>query len=232
MKNIISPSTSHQIPPFVPEIHRSALAGRTVTMERLPRSVRRVMRTSQKIKVSEWAEKYRTVTDGAHKGPWRHAYAPHTVKIMDTFGLPHVREVWFCGVEQSGKTNTMLNCLGWCIDCDPGNIFYLMPTEDTATKITGGKVRPMLNRSPQLARYVSSRTDDTTLSRIKLNNGVAIFPAHANSAAAMATWATKHCFGDEVDKYPLMTGQEADPITLIKKRNRTYKGRYLSLIHI
>jgi len=42
----------------------------------------------------------------------------------------------------------------------------------------------------------------------------------------MATWAAKYCFGDEVDKFPAMAGKEADPITLIKKRNRTYKGRY------
>jgi len=137
-----------------------------------------------------------------------------------------VREVWFCGVEQSGKTNTMLNCLGWCVDCDPGNIFYLMPTEETASKVVGGKIRPMLEKSQRLRRYMSERQDDATLSRVRLAHGVVIFPAHANSASAMATWAAKHCFGDEVDKYPPMAGKEADPITLIKKRNRTYKGRY------
>ncbi|KJS02224.1 MAG: hypothetical protein VR65_06150 [Desulfobulbaceae bacterium BRH_c16a] len=184
------------------------------------------MRQPEKIRVSEHAERYRVVTDGAHVGRWRHEYAPHTVKIMDTFGKPYVREVWFCGVEQSGKTNTMINCMAWCIDCDPGNIFYLMPTEDTADKITGGKIKPVLTQSPRLARYLTGRQDDVTLSRINLNHGVTIFPAHANSASSMASWAAKHCFGDEVDKYPAMAGKEADPITLIKKRNRIYRGRY------
>lgn len=192
----------------------------------LPRQLRLVMRHPEKIKVSEWAEKYRVVSDGAHEGPWRHDYAPHTVKIMDTFGLPWVREVWFCGVEQSGKTNTMINCIGWAVDCDPGGIFYLMPTEDTAAKVTSGKLRPTLQKSPRLARYLSPRQDDTTLARINLVNGVTIWPAHANSASSMATWTAKHCFGDEVDKYPATVGKEADPITLIKKRNRNYKGRY------
>ena len=112
------------------------LAGRAVDFD-LPRALRLRLRHPEKIRVSEWAEKYRIVSDGAHEGPWRHEYAPHTVRIMDTFGQPWVREVWFCGVEQSGKTNTMINCIGWCIDCDPGGIFYLMPTEDTADKITG-----------------------------------------------------------------------------------------------
>jgi len=212
--------------PELPARIRSRLSGRPVIVEKHPRQVRMRLRQPDKIRVSEWAEKYRVVTDGAHEGPWRHDYAPHTVKIMDTFGQPWVREIWYCAVEQSGKTTTMINCLAWCIDCDPGNIFYLMPTEDTADKITGGKLKPTLKKSPRLARYLSTRQADTTLGRISLAHGVTIFPAHANSASSMATWAAKHCFGDEIDKYPAMAGKETDPITLIKKRNRTYKGRY------
>lgn len=214
---------SHSIPLL--DAFPVSLLGKEVAFD-LPRQLRMVMRHPEKIKVSEWAEKYRVVSDGAHEGPWRHDYAPHTVKIMDTFGLPWVREVWFCGVEQSGKTNTMINCISWAIDCDPGGIFYLMPTEDTAAKVTSGKIRPTLQKSPRLARYLSPRQDDTTLARINLTHGVTIWPAHANSASSMATWTAKHCFGDEVDKYPATVGKEADPITLIKKRNRNYKGRY------
>ena len=217
--------TKTKLLPELPAQIRRNLSGRHVAFD-LPRQIKMRLRHPEKIKVSEWAEKYRVVSDGAHEGPWRHEYAPHTVKIMDTFGQPWVREIWFCGVEQSGKTNSMINCLAWAIDCDPGNIFYLMPTEDTAQKVTGGKLRPTLQKSPRLARYVSTRQDDTTLSRINLQNGVTIMPAWANSPSSMATWSAKHCFGDEVDKYPAMAGKEADPITLIKKRNRTYKGRY------
>jgi phage terminase large subunit GpA-like protein len=73
---------------------------------------------------------------------------------------------------------------------------------------------------------VSDKEADTTLGRIKLTHGVVIRPAHANSASSMATFAAKHCFGDEIDKYPERTGREASPIELIKKRNRLYRGRY------
>jgi phage terminase large subunit GpA-like protein len=217
--------------PILPAHVRSLLSGRSVGSARqpvitVPAVVRRVLRQPEKISVSDHALKYRVVTDGAHEGQWRHEYAPHTVKIMDTFGEPWVREIWFCAVEQSGKTNTMLNCMQWAIDCAPGNVFYLMPSEDAAKKITGKKIRPMLRRSPKLAGLLSERQDDTTLSCISLRNGVDIFPAHANSATSMATWAAKYSFGDEVDKYPLMAGKETDPITLIKKRNRIYRGRY------
>ncbi len=216
---------------ILPARVRRMLSGRSVGSIRqpvitLPEQVKRVLRSPEKIKVSDHARKYRIVTDGAHEGPWRHEYAPHTVKIMDTFGDSWVREIWFCAVEQSGKTNTMLNCMQWAIDCAPGNIFYLMPSEDASKKIVGKKIKPMLIKSPKLKGLISSRQDDTTMACISLRNGVEIFPAHANSATSMATWAAKYCFGDEVDKYPLMAGKETDPITLIKKRNRIYRGRY------
>jgi len=213
------------VPEFLPEHIRRGLSGKEVAFD-LAKPVRMRLRSPEKIRVSEWAERFRIVAEGAHEGLWRHELAPHTVKIMDTYGLPWVREVWFCGVEQSGKTNTMINCLGWAIDCDPGNAFYLMPTEDTSAKVVGGKLKPTLQRSPRLARYLSDRQDDTTLARINLRHGVTILPAWANSPSSLATWTAKHCFGDEVDKYPALSGREADPITLLKKRNRNYKGRF------
>jgi phage terminase large subunit GpA-like protein len=184
------------------------------------------MRTPEKIQVSDHAAQYRVVTEEPHSGPWRHELAPHTVQIMDTYSKPWVRELWFCGVEQSGKTNTMLNCLHWAADVDPGNIFYLMPTEATGDKVTMEKIIPLVRESKRLKKYVGKKENDTTLTRIRLSNGVIIRPAHANSTSSMATFAAKHCFGDEVDKYPEKTGRESDPITLIKKRNRLYRGRY------
>lgn len=223
--NII-PHKKSPVPAYVPGKVAARLSGKRFEFDRLPEVVKRRMRTSLKMRVSEHAAKYRMVADGPHAGPWRHDHAPHTVKIMDTYGLPWVREVWFCGVEQSGKTNTMLNCMHWAIDCDPGDIFYNMPTEDSMGKITGTKIKPMLERSARLSRYLTGRKDDITLSRIKFNHGVTVYPSWANSAASMATFAAKHCFGDEIDKGTEQAGREADRVTLIRKRNRLYKGRY------
>jgi len=222
----VQQSLPRSSPSFVPPAVRSRISGQQFSLKRLPMQIRRRMRTPEKIKVSEHAALYRVVTEAPHTGPWRHELAPHTVKIMDTYGLPHVREIWFCGVEQSGKTNTMLNCLHWAADVDPGNIFYLMPTEATGDKVTSEKLIPLVKASKRLKQYLGDKENDTTLAKIKLTHGVVIRPAHANSAASMATFAAKHCFGDEIDKYPERTGRESTPIELIKKRNRLYRGRY------
>lgn len=214
------------LPQWLPAEVRHRLASSRYTLKRLPESVRRRMRTPEKIKVSDHAAQFRVVTEAPHDGPWRHELAPHTIKIMDTYGLPHVRAIWFCGVDQSGKTNTMLNCLHWATDVAPGDAFYLMPTEATGDKVTSEKLIPMVRASKRLKKQVSKKEGDITLSKIKLMHGVTIRPAHANSAASMATFTAKYCFGDEVDKYPRQTGRETSPILVIKKRHRLYKGRY------
>ncbi len=227
-----TPTTSHRLPlsAILPAAVTGALAGGPTTSERLPilatpQKIRHYLRTPKHIKPSEWAAKHRYVPDSAHVGLWRHEYAPHTVQIMDTFGKPWVREIWFCGVEQSGKSNSMINCLCWAIEQSPGNIFYLMPSEDTAKKVVAGKLRPTLERTPRLAKFLTGRADDLALDQLRLANGITIFPAHANSPAAQATWSAKHVFADEVDKYPELSGKETIPIELIRKRTRTYRGR-------
>jgi terminase, large subunit len=214
----------------LPTEQRSRLSGRSLTSDRvpvlhLPGHVRRFIRTPERITPSEFATKHRTVTDGAHPGPWRREHAPHTAAILDAFGQPWVREIWYCGVDQSGKTITMTNCLAWATEHLSGDMFYLMPSEETAKNIVDQKLRPMFEQSPHLKAYLSDRKDDTAITRIRLRNGKVIRPSWAGSPVAMATWAAQVCFGDEVDKFPEQAGKEADPITLIKKRARTFSGR-------
>jgi phage terminase large subunit GpA-like protein len=210
-------------PWFSPAV-RARLAGRTIDLATTP-ALRRALRVPTVISVSENAEKHRRVTAvDADPGPWRPDLVPHAQKVMDTYGLPWVEEVWFCAVERAAKTNIMLNCLAWAIRCDPGNAFVLSPTELDSGKIVSKKIIPMLQASPGLSRYLSHRMDDTAKTLIGLNHGMSIFPAHANSASTMAAFYGKHCFAEEVDKYPPRTGREASPITLIRKRGRDRRG--------
>lgn len=213
-----------KIPAYIPDDVAARLAGNSYSIM-LPKNVRARMRTAEKISVADHAKKYRRVTDGPHQGKWRHELAPQSVKIMNTYSKPYVRELWYCGVEQGAKTATMLSCLHWAVDVDPGDIFYLMPTEDASKKIVDTKLIPMIRKSARLKSYISKRQDDIGLKQIKLTNGVTIRPAWANSPSSQASFPAKHVFGDEVDKYPEQAGQEASPEVLIRKRMRLYRGR-------
>ena len=215
------------IPDFVPKHIRPLMAGRRFTLAEIPEAVRRRMKTPERISVSDYADRYRRIPPGdGYEGPWRRRYAPHTVRVMDCFGKPWVREVWFCGSEQSGKTQTLLNCLHWAIDIAPGPVFYLMPTESMAQKVMMDKLIPMFRGSLRLKKLLSRRADDVSLYRVAFRHGVIIRTAWANSAASMATFPARYAFGDEVDKYPDTVGRETGPIELISRRTRIYKGRF------
>jgi phage terminase large subunit GpA-like protein len=220
----LTPPRACPVEPWFSPALRARLSGRTVSVELTPQ-LRRALRVPQIISVSANAERHRVVTGvDASPGPWRPDLVPHAQKVMDTYGLPWVEEVWFCAVERAAKTNIMLNCLAWAIQCDPGNAFVLSPTEVDSGKLVGKKIIPMLQASPGLSRYLSHRQDDTAKTLIGLNHGMSIFPAHANSASTMAAFYGRHCFAEEVDKYPARTGREASPITLIRKRGRDRRG--------
>lgn len=224
--NLFGDNTLRKLPDWIPGSAKKRLGGKIYKLKQLPSAIRKRMKTPEKIGVADHVAKYRIVTEPPHTGPWRHDLAPHAIKIMNTYSLKHVREIWFCGVEQAVKTNVMLNCMHWAIDIDPGNVFYLMPSENAAIKIVRRKLIPMIRASKVLKKYVSDKQDDITQKEIQLTNGVTIMPAWANSPTSMATFAAKHLFVDEVDKCPEMSGREASPPVLIRKRGRLYKGRY------
>ncbi len=186
---------------------------------------RKVWRKRERLTPSQWAAKYITVVGGSMEGPWRNEAVPYLVKPMDTYGLPHVRELVICAVAQSGKTRAAYNCLFWSIDRDPGPAMTVMSGQGPLHKFYADFLIPTLQRSERLKAMLSPNPDDTAKSRIKLRNGVTFYPAWATSAAALATFAIRYLIFDETDKYPAFTGDETDPITLGYKRTRTYERR-------
>lgn len=171
---------------------------------------------------SQWAEKYRIVPIGAHKGPWRNEISPHLVKIMDTWALPYVREVIICKSPQTGGTETIFNCMAYAMDRDPSTMMLIMPSETQAKRTMADRIIPMILNSPRLQNLISPDPDDMAKMRIKLMNGTILYTAWANSPTALASFPIKYLFFDEIDKYPISLGKEADPISLGEKRAITF----------
>ena len=220
------PTRTLAVPAYLPERIAAQVAGKRLLVE-LPRGARRRVRTAEKILPSTWNERHRRVPAGeASPGPWRREYAPHAPIILDLMAQPFVREFWYCGPERDGKTNILTGYAAWSIDSRPGNIYYLMPSEEKAKQIVSEKIRPLLEESPRLARYLGeNKRIDITQTLIRLNNGVRIFPAHARSATSLASFSALIGIGDEVDKYDETVGKETDAITLLRKRLREHQHR-------
>jgi phage terminase large subunit GpA-like protein len=206
--------------PWMPSSWRKAVAGRQVELN-IPPAVRSRCRRAKRMAPSELSVKYRQMPAAdTHTGPYRREFARHATKVMDTWAMPWVREVWFCGVDQGSKTNTKLSCIAWVIDQAPGNIFYQMPNEKASDKIMEKKLVAMIKGSPRLAQHLSPRANDTTLGGVTLTNGMSIIPAWSGSTTSTAVFSARYTFSDEVDKME-MVGKEASPLDRIRKRGRT-----------
>ena len=215
------PDMKIPVPDWLDPSHRRRLAGKRITVG-VSRGVRARLRTPKFVLPSDWNERHRMMPSAeSYPGRWRRDFAPHAAWVMDLWALPWVRELWFCGPDQASKTNSMLGCLGWSIHQDPGNIFYTASSEDKTKEIVNDKLIGMLRESPQLARLLGKRSDDTGMSRVRMNNGVTIRVAWANSPASTASFSARYTFNDEVDKWS-MVGTETSPIRRIKKRAKNF----------
>ena len=176
------------------------------------------------ITVSEWAEQYRTVTDGPNKGEWRNERTPYLVEPMDTWGLPHVRKVITVGPDQSGKTQILYNCWGYGQDYLQSWAMIIMADELTADKVSDERLQPIIEESPGLNRHMTSSPLDLSKKKLRLKGSLTQM-AWATSAVAMATMPIEHVFCDEVDKWKdwKPTSQYTDPVAQAEARNTTYR---------
>ena len=183
-------------------------------------------RTGRPLTVSQWAERYRMVTDGNLKGRWQNINSPYAVEIMDLWTAPHVREIYVCAAPQIVKTQIAFNCMGYSIDQDPAGIMYTMPDEKTTKRIARTRILPMIKATPRLAELLSPRYDDTTTLAIRFKNGADIIMAWATSVAELSSEPRRYVIGDEVSKFPgYASGQnkkEASPIDLMRARLNSY----------
>jgi phage terminase large subunit GpA-like protein len=183
-------------------------------------------RTGKPLTVSQWAERYRMVTDGALKGRWQNVNSPYAVEIMDLWTDPSVREIYICAAPQIVKTQIAFNCAGYSIDQDPAGIMYVMPDEKTTKRIARTRILPMIKASPRLAELLSPRYDDTTTLAIRFKNGADIMMAWATSVAELSSEPRRYVIGDEVSKFPgYASGQnkkESSPIDLLRFRANSF----------
>jgi len=176
-----------------------------------------------KMTVSEWADKFRRldVKTSAEPGQWSTSRTPYLKGIMDAFTDPYVDEITVMAASQVGKTEAMYNMLGFIIDQDPGPTLMVSPRADDARSVSYNRIKPMIDASPVLNRYLPANMDDITKLEYHFDRMILYF-AGSNSPADLASRPIRYLFLDEVDKYPKFSGREADPIKLASERQKTF----------
>jgi phage terminase large subunit GpA-like protein len=174
---------------------------------------------------SVWADTHRILSQqSAEPGPWRTDRTPYLREPMDSIGDPDVERICFMASTQVGKTEWLLNCIGYAIDQDPGPTMLVMPRDEDRDYMGSMRVQPMLNDSPALAAHLTPWAWDVNRRYISFDR-MTLYYASAQSPAGLASRPIRYLFCDEVDKYPQFAGKEAGPLDLARERTRTFFNR-------
>ncbi|WP_163538294.1 phage terminase large subunit family protein [Gracilibacillus sp. YIM 98692] len=179
--------------------------------------------------VSEWADAYRKLSSesSAEPGQWRTDRAPYQRDILDAVLEPESEKIVVMASAQVGKTELILNTVGYHIDFDPAPILLMQPTEALAKSFSKERLAPMIRDTPVLRKKVSDeKTRDggnTTLQKTFAGGYIAL--VGANAPSGLASRPIRILLADEVDRFPVSAGTEGDPLSLAEKRTNNFYNR-------
>ena len=150
---------------------------------------------------------------------------------MDALNDPDIETIVVMSSAQVGKTEFLLNIIGYFIDQDPSPILALQPTLQMAETFSKDRLAPMIRDTPVLkGRIKDARARDSGNTLLKKNfAGGHITLAGANSPASLASRPVRVVLADEVDRYPPSAGAEGDPVNLARKRTTTFFNRKIMM---
>lgn len=153
---------------------------------------------------------------------------------MDAASDPNVTEIVVMAGAQLGKTEVILNIIGYHVAHDPAPILVVQPTghKGMAETFSKDRLAPMLRDTPCLKGKVKDpRSRDSGNTTLQKNfPGGRISMIGANSPAQLASRPIRIVLLDEVDRYPASSGSEGDPIELARKRSATFWNRKVVMV--
>jgi len=187
-----------------------------------------------RLSVAEWADLERRLSSeaSAEAGRWHTARAEYQRGIMDAISEPELSDVVVMAGAQVGKTEMLLNCIGYHIAHDPAPMLLVQPTAEMGGAFSKDRLAPMLRDTPQLKGKVkdprSRDANNTTMHKVFSGGHISI--VGSNSPAGLASRPIRIVLCDEVDRYPPSAGSEGDPIQLARKRSATFWNRKIVMV--
>ena len=185
------------------------------------------------LKVSEWADNFRKLSpeSSAESGSWNTSRAPYQKDIMNCFNDNEIEKIVVMTSSQVGKTEIILNAIGYYIDQDPSPILIVQPTLQMGQAFSKDRLSAMIRDSEQLRGSVKdarSRDSGNTTMHKKFAGGHLTIVG-SNSASGLASRPIRVLLMDEVDRYELSAGSEGSPIALAIARTKTFWNRKIFL---
>jgi len=178
------------------------------------------LKPSSEVTVSEWASKYRMMTpfdSPAANTLFDNNRVPYLRGIMDKFGDKTVRMMVFLAGTQIGKSNVMMNMIGYCMSERPGPMMLALPTKESIERYSATRIDPMVDASPALKPL--------RLKKWKINekhfSGGVLYLASAQSSSSLSSSSVEMVFADELKDWPSDI-KAGDPVKYLLDRTKTF----------
>lgn len=199
------------------------------TLSTITTGILKSLNPPPRLTVSEWAQnnRYLSPEASAEAGKWYNERAPHLVAPMDALSpLDPCQHVVCKFSSQTGKTEIILNFIGYTVEHDPAPMMVIQPnTTPMGEAFSKDRVAPMVRDTPSLFGKIAdakSRSSGNTLLHKKFSGGHLTIGG-ANSPAGLASRPIRKIAFDEIDRYEVT--KEGDAVALATKRTQTFFNR-------
>lgn len=195
------------------------------TLEEMIVATAEAVRPSERITVSEAAERYHIVKNpGQHVGPFSMALTPYLREPQDVLTSLDFTAMVFAGPARTGKSAMAINWLASTAITDPADMMVVHMAQHTARDWSQADLAKAVRNSPELRRRMTpGRQNDNTFDKHFLSG-----------MRLLITWPTINNLSGktiprqwlmDLDRMPQNVDGEGNPFDLTRKRGDTF-GRY------
>lgn len=187
----------------------------------------------KKITISEWAEENVIISAeyGMEPGPYSCSRAPYQKEIMDTFGDPDIERVTIKSSAQVGKSQLLLNIIGYFSAIDPCPILVMNPTIKLSEAFSKDRVTPFFRDTKALSKLMKdnkSKESGNTILTKRLNNKGLVTLLGSNAEHDLASRTIRLLLADEIDDYEI--GDQGNPLDVAIARTSNYWNRKILMV--
>lgn len=198
-------------------------------MQNVLNSTMQTLKPPPKLTISEWADSYRKLSpeSSAESGSWHTSRCEYQREIMDTFNKVNIERIVVMTSSQVGKTEILLNAIGYYIDQDSSPIMVVQPNLTMGQAFSKDRLAAMIRDSDRLRDIVAdakSRDSGNTTMHKKFPGGH-ITISSSGSAAGLASRPIRVLLLDEIDRFEHNVKGEGSPIALATARTKTFFNR-------
>jgi phage terminase large subunit GpA-like protein len=202
---------------------------KNMSLDNLFRNIARLVAPPKKVTMSQWADEFRQISREAasEPGQWSTDRTPYMREIMDAISNAKIKKVVIMSSAQVGKSEILLNAIGYYVDYDPSPIMLVQPTLELAKSFSKTRLAHMIRDTKVLTDKfddAKSRDGDNTVLQKSFIGGY-IKLVGANSEKSLSSAPIRILLADEIDRYPESVGEEGDPLSLAEKRTTTFWNR-------